>query len=40
MLADALDEFITVDDACNIYGVVIDPESMEIDRQATDNWRL
>jgi N-methylhydantoinase B len=35
VLDDVLDEFITVEDARNVYGVVIDPKTMEINEPAT-----
>ncbi|MEM7541755.1 MAG: hydantoinase B/oxoprolinase family protein [Pseudomonadota bacterium] len=39
VLEDVLDEFITIDDARNLYGVVIDPDSLEVDLGATNKCR-
>ncbi len=36
VLDDVLDEFITLDDARDSYGVIIEPNSMTIDRAATE----
>jgi N-methylhydantoinase B len=39
VLDDVLDEFISIDDAREIYGVVIDPKTMEINPEETTNNR-
>ena len=36
---DALNEYITVETARNIYGVVLDPKTFEIDHKATEKLR-
>ena len=39
VLKDVLNGYITVDAAREVYGVVIDPERMEVDREATEELR-
>lgn len=36
---DALNEFISIDTARNIYGVVLNPKTFEIDYMATEELR-
>jgi N-methylhydantoinase B len=37
--ADVIDELVSIEKACTDYGVVIDPESREIDKAATKKMR-
>ena len=39
VLGDVLDDFTTIEDARESYGVVIDPETMTVDKEATAQLR-
>ena len=39
VLSDVLDDFTDIDDARESYGVVIDPETMTVDEEATQKLR-
>ena len=39
VLQDVVDEYVSIEGAARDYGVVIDPETMTIDKPATDDLR-